>query len=459
MQLRYYQQDAIDYCGQTIQDGIKSFIVALPTGSGKTPIFSSMAKMASGNGYTVLILTDSKKLLSQTKKYFTNPVVIEAKSNKNLIIKGGSIIVSMAQTLTRRSKLIAQLNALDNLIVIVDECHIKTSCNPLYKLTNDCIKIGFTATPVGNHLVEIFTRIHEVVTVRELVAQGFLTRCQSWIRKVVDTSGLHKNAGEYSEEEQTEAFKVGYGGLFDDLNKKDYRKAMVYTSCIEQCEQTAEYLNNRGIKCAVVHSLNDNLEDFYNDVDVCISVGMLTKGFDFPEIDLIILFRKTASLPLYLQMCGRGGRKLDGKEFFRVIDYGGNIHMHELWEQDRTWSLEVEKKVKKDSDEDIVNGVKICECEACGFVSIDKFDICPECGEEVKVEIKEDKETELIRWDDTNPFDLSAPDLFKYASEMKSRRWAIGIARRKGAEYLREYAKAAGYNEYWVHRVENNYYL
>ena len=60
--------------------------------------------------------------------------------------------------------------------------------------------------------------------------------------------------------------------------------------------------------------------------------------------------------------------------------------------------------------------------------------------------------------DDKNPFDLDAVGLFRYAKEQRRRKWAIGIAKRKGKDFLVKYAKEAGYSDGWVYRVMNNIY-
>lgn len=456
--LRPYQQETIELCGTSISKGIKGVLCVLPTGAGKTVIFASMANKASENGYTVLIITDSKKLFKQTSNYFDNPTIINAEANVNLDIQVGSIIVSMAQTLSRRSKTMDKLNNIPNLLVIVDEAHVKTSCKPLYKLDNS-INIGFTATPCGDHLKDLFFELHDVITIPELIHEHYLTPCKSWSRRIVDTSNLKKAKGEYTEQSQTEAFRTGHYGLLDDLRTVNYKKALVFTSCIAQCDQVAEYLKANGIDVAVVHSEQDDIELFYQEHAVCVSVGMLTKGFDYPIIDLVIIFRKTTSTPLFLQMCGRGGRKAEGKEVWNIIDYGGNIEVHGLWDSVREWEIGAEKKkVKGDDGEDIITAIPLCECNCCGYVSLDKFEVCPECGSDVKKQEIVDVETDKKLWSsDKDPNKLTAQELFRYACEMKRRRLAIRIAMRRGQDYLTEYAKAAGYSPHWVGVVMNNY--
>lgn len=456
--LRTYQQETIDYCGEAISKNAKSIVITLPTGAGKTVIFSYMAKVATGNRYIVLIITESKKLLAQSSAYFNNPIVINPKAKMDMSIEHGATYIAMAQTLVRRKKITEGFSRIENLIIIIDEVHIKTSCLPLSSITNG-VRLGFTATPHAKHLKGLFGDLYNPTSVMELIYQKYLVRAESWVRKIVDTSKLHTKAGEYVESEQCEVFKVGYSGLVEDLNTSKYKKCLVFTSCIEHCNTVSDHLKEQGLKVCVVHSKLDELPLFYSDYDICISVGMLTKGFDYELIDLIILFRATKSVSLFLQMCGRGSRLSDGKTHFTIIDYGGNFQRHGLWEAEREWTLDFEQPKVKNNDEDVISSIGICECLACGFVSLEKFTVCPKCGEEKKPEVKEQMGTEKVLWsDDKNPFDLDAVGLFRYAKEQRRRKWAIGIAKRKGKDFLVKYAKEAGYSDGWVYRVMNNIY-
>src|SRR5690606_41971324 len=48
------------------------------------------------------------------------------------------------------------------------------------------------------------------------------------------------------------------------------------------------------------------------------NVGILTRGFDQPDIEVVILYRATKSLPLFLQMVGRGSRTTPTKKDFYI---------------------------------------------------------------------------------------------------------------------------------------------
>ena len=112
-----------------------------------------------------------------------------------------------------------------------------------------------------------------------------------------------------------------------------------------------------------------------DDAVLC-NVGILTKGFDEPTIRNIVLYRATQSLPLYLQMIGRGSRVIEGKkDEFNVLDFGGNIARHGFWHEPQPWSLEVLPE-----REDKLGDQVLKKCKNCGaFIPVQSIK-CPECG-------------------------------------------------------------------------------
>lgn len=115
------------------------------------------------------------------------------------------------------------------------------------------------------------------------------------------------------------------------------------------------------------------LEWFESTPNAMISnVGILNAGFDSPGVEVIILYRATKSLPLFLQMCGRGSRVTETKSKFTILDFGNNIHRHGFWEQDRAWSLK--KKIKKEG----VAPVK--DCPSCSAIIPASVMECKYCG-------------------------------------------------------------------------------
>jgi DNA repair protein RadD len=71
------------------------------------------------------------------------------------------------------------------------------------------------------------------------------------------------------------------------------------------------------------------IEDFRAGRITCLSsVGCLTTGFDVHGVDLIAMLRPTLSPGLFVQMCGRGTRKADGKTNCLILDFAGNTMLH-----------------------------------------------------------------------------------------------------------------------------------
>ena len=65
MQLRDYQNSAISNVRKSFQAKYRSVLLTLPTGAGKTVIFSEITRLAGLKGASVLILVHRKELIDQ----------------------------------------------------------------------------------------------------------------------------------------------------------------------------------------------------------------------------------------------------------------------------------------------------------------------------------------------------------------------------------------------------------
>jgi hypothetical protein len=107
------------------------------------------------------------------------------------------------------------------------------------------------------------------------------------------------------------------------------------------------------------------------DAILC-NVGILTTGFDDPDTEVVILYRATTSLALYLQMVGRGSRVTGTKKNFTILDFGNNMETHGPWHEDRLWSLE-----KRPAKGGVAPHKK---CPNCEYLCHNSFKECPSCG-------------------------------------------------------------------------------
>jgi superfamily II DNA or RNA helicase len=439
-------------------------ICCAATGSGKTKVFLHLTKEYISRGYCVLILSESRKIFDQIAAEEENYTEINA-GVKDAEVQHKRVYLAMAQTLIRRPQIIEQFVKTGNMLcMIIDEAHVGTSSKVIESIPNG-IKLGFTATPDGRiakHLVKLYQDIVIGPQPAELVAMGYLAKYRHFERQIVNYKDLQIRQGEFTEESQFEAFSkpMVFQGLSDDIKDRDFKKAIIYCSSIKHCDQVADDLRARGYLISVVHTGNpkadQELSQFMTQsVTICVSVGILTKGFDFPAIDLVILQRATTSLALYCQMIGRGSRidKDIGKTHFTVLDYGGNASRHGLWDSPFNWA-ELWKKQKKKRD---IPPTK--ECPKCFLMVAVSVAICPECGHKfvAKKLTEELTDSELVEV--TNGIinkmlpELTPRELVQFHKINKS--MANYIALCHGGQYLKEYIKLVGHHHKWV----NNYDL
>jgi superfamily II DNA or RNA helicase len=329
----------------------------------------------------------------------------------------------------------------------------------------DAYLIGFTATPdykVAKHLPLLYKDIVIGPQPQELVELGYLSPYYHYERKSANLSNLQQKNGEFTEESQFAAFNkpTVFAGLHEDLNKHTYKKAIIFCSSISHCTALTEELRGQGYICAEVHSnnpqSNGELATFmYGQTPICVSVGILTKGFDFPEIDLVILQRATTSLALYCQMVGRGSRVTPTKTKFTVLDYGGNASRHGLWNFEHDWAEKWRKAPKRKKD-----GIApVKECPKCFLIVAPSLKICPECGHVFAPTKKELEEGEMVNvtaeYDKIRGkriADLTPNELALYAKFTNKKPFAARVAKAKGKQYCTQYADAMSYSPYWADR-------
>lgn len=479
--LRGYQNAFINSIRQSL--GLNKRIIACAaTGSGKSKVFITIAKMALNKGKTVLIISESTKIYAQLIRE-VSAVEIKAGCRLNSIVPN-TVYLAMAQTLIRRKNLIEQFWAIrDNLLIITDEAHIATS-NGVVESLPHALAIGFTATPYAKdakHLPRIYKDCVVGPQPHDLVLDGFLSPYKHFERRRADLASLQQSGGEFTEESQEEIFeqKIVYDGLMDDLRTVNFRKCIIFTASIKHCEHVTAQLKAREFNCVQVHSKLSKEEEKYNMfnftqglVPICVSVGVLTKGFDYPPIDLVVLNRATNSLSLYLQMIGRASRVLEEdigkpvherlKKYFTVLDYGGNFSRHLPWDFEREWA-ELWKDVKPKK----LGVAPFKTCPACDYGMPASTSKCPNCGYIFTAADKpkeEQPETVLVEvTSDYNKFcvgknisALNPKELAIYAKSKNKKSFAIRVAKHhalRDESFIFEFAKAMQYKTSWCRRI------
>jgi superfamily II DNA or RNA helicase len=367
MTLRPYQERFINNIAASLRTHRK-VVAQLATGGGKTVCFSAICdRYCAKSSQDILILVHREELLAQATKSIrlrTQPVVAGMKS-----IPHARVYVAMVETAYKR------LDKFTNIgLVIVDECHIGNFTKVIEHFTESYI-IGFTATPLAarktNPLRNYFDDIVCGIDIPDLIDQGYLCQELTYSAKaIVDRARLKMKAGDFDTAQMAAAYK---NPKYIDTTINAYKKhSLGQKTIIFNCNVEHSMAVNAAFQAAGFNSRHldadspdraEVLQWFANTPDAILNnIGIATTGFDQPDIETVIVNKATASMPLWLQMCGRGARPHPVKLAFTIIDLGGNCETHGLWSSPRNWES-IFHNPKKPGEG--VAPVKSCpECQA-----------------------------------------------------------------------------------------------
>jgi len=398
MKLRPYQNAAVNGLLTYFKRGLRALLLVIPTGGGKTVVFTTIAKRVIAKGKIVMIVCDRKELINQAngnlQRLGLAPTVIAPGYPQHL----NNCYLASVDSLRNR-----ELPKVD--VIIIDEAHKQTFDKMLTRYKEEGqtpLIIGATATPLRTgsqtSLHEFYEEIIEPTSTAELLRDGYLVPCRTFSVKM-DLSTVKVTGNDYNN-----------AALFNEFNK-----ATLYEGMLEQFELRGPTKKTLIFNVNVQHSLNtvdafraagytaehldgntpkgrrEWLLEAYarGEFQILSNCGVLTTGYDEPSIEQIIVNRATKSYCLYSQMAGRGSRLYPGKKDFILIDMAGNCYEHGLWGDAVKWELVKKKRINSG-----VAPVKICKvCEAMNPTSAK---ICFDCEAPFPVQKKELLKGEFI---------------------------------------------------------------
>jgi superfamily II DNA or RNA helicase len=406
IQLRDYQEEIVNGIRKSFANKNKRVILCAPTGSGKTVMFTYMVKSAIDKGGRVLIFTHRTELLKQSSNTFANfgliPKLIKANSTPDLT---KSLHVSMVETFNRRlDDYLIFLKS--RTLIIIDEAHLESFTKLLPYFSPQTYVIGATATPFRkgkqSSLSDFYTDMIQLVDTPDLIKKGYLVDCISYGVNI-NMQKLKRIGDDYDTKQYYTDNKIFEGVVSNYKRLTLGKKAILFASNVKSSIEVCNEFNINGIKAMHIDGETPEKEReqilnwFANTPNAIVcNCGILTAGFDQADIEVIILYRATTSLPLFLQMCGRGSRLNQGKDKFIILDFGNNISRHGYWEDARIWSLE--KEVQKTKKAEAMKSCKNCEalipirskeCNFCGYIYKPKSKIEGQMAELVLMPKKE----------------------------------------------------------------------
>lgn len=331
-----------------------NILYQLPTGGGKTVVFSEIAKRyIAQTGKKVVILTHRIELSAQTSRMLTefgvSNKVIDSKVKELYDHEHYMCFVAMVETLNNRLQ--DEKVTLDGIgLVIIDEAHYN-SFRKLFQYFDNAHILGVTATPLSSNMnLPMKDNYSELIvghSIEYLVANGYLAKATTYSYEVgLGTLKVGIN-GDYtvSSSELLYSNQEMQGKLIRAYNERAKgKKTLIFNNGIKTSQQVYRTFAAAGLNVRHLDSKNTKDErkeiiDWFKHTPNAIlsSVGILTTGFDEPTVEVIIMNRATRSLTLYFQMIGRGSRILKNKKTFEIIDLGNNAARFGLWDQEIDW--------------------------------------------------------------------------------------------------------------------------
>ena len=449
--LRDYQEIGVENIRKSLKSGFKAPLFVLPTGGGKTIIFSYIAKSVESKQKKVLILVHRIELLKQAVKALvgSNVGIINPKFTPNF---HANIQVASVQTLVNRMNLYSHFD-----LIIIDEAHhsISNTYKEIIDNYNTTI-LGVTATPIrgdgkglGRDSGGCFDDLIVGSTVKNLIAKKNLVEPKIYSTpNKIDLSGIKKKGSDYDKEELSIEFdKPSITGNAVIEWNKICKNTLTVVFCINvlHAQHVANEFNANGISSKSIDGTMNDIErnqilsDFEKGkILVLTSVDLVGEGFDLPKIGAIIMLRPTLSTGLYIQQIGRVLRPSDGKECGYVLDHVGNVQIHGLPTMDREWSLDGEVKTNKKNKQE--KTLKLKQCESCYHIH-EPAPECPECG--FKYEVK----TRNIVHKDGELVEIKEQEIQQKLDLKKE------VAKARTLEELQRIANQRNYKEGWAKHV------
>jgi superfamily II DNA or RNA helicase len=318
-------------------------VVALPTGSGKTVIFSELARLATR---PVLVLAHRSELVAQAAdklgRAIGDPKLVGIEQGSSHAQAPSKAVVASLRSLHPK-RLTALRKRFDFGLVIYDECHHAAADDNRRVLEGlGCFGpdwtgtlLGFTATPSradGKPLQDIFEEMVYHQPLLQMIHDGFLASLRGFRvetaadLRMVGPAGQDLDVEALAEAVDIESRNALVARSIQELARD--RRTIAFCVNIAHATHLARTLNQMGIRTGIVHgklAKTDRaqvLQDFrQGHLQAITNVGVLTEGFDDPEVSCIAMARPTRSEGLYAQCVGRGTRLFSGKTDCMVLDF------------------------------------------------------------------------------------------------------------------------------------------
>lgn len=342
--LRPYQQEAKEAVFGKWSEGTKRTLLVLPTGTGKTIVFASVAEECVRKGEHILILAHRGELLEQAANKIKRSTGLGCAVEKAEQTCKGTwyrIVVGSVQTLMREKRLSRFPQDYFGTI-IVDEAHhcISDSYQKVLQYFLDAKVLGVTATPDRGDMRDLgvyFENIAYEYTLPKAIREGYLSPIKALtVPLKIDISNVGIQTGDFKAGDLGTALDPYLEQIAFEMEKHcKSRKTVVFLPLVKTSQKFRDILNQHGFMAVEVNGGSDERAQILKDFEdgrynvICNSM-LLTEGWDCPAVDCVIVLRPTKVRSLYCQMVGRGTRLYPGKDHLLLLDFLWHTERHEL---------------------------------------------------------------------------------------------------------------------------------
>ena len=342
IELRDYQQEAIENLKKMREDGKTIALLYHATGVGKTITAATDAKAVGGR---TLFLVNALKLASQAKDTFAKvwPEATLGEYTGSQKDASQTVIFATVQSI---SKDLEKFSPTDFDYLIVDECHhaAANTYQKIFTYFHPKFILGLTATPErsdGEDMLELFQNVAHKMDLKTAVERGILVpiRCIR-VKTNIDLTDVRINGIKYNSQDlESKLFIPERNQLIVDTYLKyvNGKKTVIFCASVDHAAEIAKLLRDNGVKaeavsgCDRVEIRDKILKDYETgSTNVLCACDLLNEGWDSPHTTVLFMARPTMSKTIYMQQLGRGTRRCPGKDDLLVIDFVDNANMFNM---------------------------------------------------------------------------------------------------------------------------------
>lgn len=339
VELRDYQEEAIENLKKLRDEGDNIALLYHATGTGKTVTAVEDAKQV---GSKTLFIAHTKELITQAKEKFEalwsevkTGIYMGEQKEKDAYVVCGSV-----QSVSGN---LEEFSPEEFKYIVIDEAHHGSAES--YKKILDYFKpdftLGLTATPErtdGEDILKLFKNVAHKMDLETAVKKGHLAeiRCIR-VKTDIDISDVRIRGIKYDARDlESKLFVPERNQVLVDTYIKYVKdkRTVVFCASVNNAEQVAELFREKGIQAAAVSGSlkaskrNKILKDYEDGtIKVLCACDLLNEGWDSPKTEVLFMARPTMSKVIYMQQLGRGTRKSPGKEYLLVFDFIDNANM------------------------------------------------------------------------------------------------------------------------------------